>query len=390
MENQKKCPACGAVVRNGAESCVKCGLEGLNLGFLNKAGYEKWVKEVLQPHRDSLVPKVYAGTEYGLILTVQGDLYGIGSNQYHQLADTDREFYEQPVLMARNVISAAAGPGAVYVTHDGKVHWQHIDRDDMPELTDVREVYAEVWKKRYWFVKDDGEELGIGSNYDGALEEKYRVLYFEFPEVTCLDHQLGSYTEWSDGGEEAALWGAEYHFKQSEHYRVIARKFGEVNVELEVNEVEPNKLKKAMYFAMQVWMYAYKPRIYVTNHWIFDPVPFKKPWMADKPHRVYGRPVLEEEYRQDGWETLPGVKTVVQDSCDAPLTMMEDGSVFANGKKLEWLNTPVKDLARGSEFIIMACANRDILWCKGEMFGTDTWKEMIEGRMNVCRLPDNP
>lgn len=392
MERQRKCPACGAGVSDKIAECPVCGLKGLDLRFLNKAGYENWVKEVLEPHKASLVPRVFAGADFGLILTVGGNLYGIGSNAHRQLSDTAQTHFDQPVLVARDVISAAAaGWNTLYVTRDGKTHWQSEDRDVLPVLAGVQEVYGESGYVRFWLVRSSGEVLCFGNNSDEVLAKRTRVLACEMPEVTCLDHSLGAYTEWSDGGDSAAIWGPEHHFKRKEAYQKLVQRHGPSNVELDVNEIEPNKLKKAMYFALQIWMYAYRPRIYVTNKWIRDPIPFTEKWRAEEPHRRHGTPVLEEEYRRVGWEKMPGVKTVSQGQCF--LHILQDGSVIAtatNPNKLDWLQHPVREAAISNGVIILACSNKDILWCVGEWPLEEwSWNKLLRGQMNVTRLPEN-
>ena len=65
---------------------------------------------------------MFAGENYGLILTAQGELYGLGENQYGQLGDAATECFREPVLIAREVISAAAGTCYVlYATRDGEM-----------------------------------------------------------------------------------------------------------------------------------------------------------------------------------------------------------------------------------------------------------------------------
>ncbi len=69
--------------------------------------------------------EIFAGRAHGLVLTQDGDLYGIGENTVGQIADTDKRYYRKACLMDRHVISAAAGDAySIYVTEDGRVHFQ--------------------------------------------------------------------------------------------------------------------------------------------------------------------------------------------------------------------------------------------------------------------------
>lgn len=389
-ENKRSCPACGSRVPASAETCPTCGLTGLNSHFLSRAGYEKWVRQVLEPHKASMTPKVFAGNRYGLILTVRGELYGIGRNENHQISDADQPRYDQPVLMAEDVISAAAGSNVTgYVTRDGRLHWQ-CDRkavDWLPEVSDVRAVYVEDWHWRFWMVKNSGEVLCIGKNHDELLEDSRRMPAYEFPEVTGVIYNFSHQIHWSDSGTTSRT--AEEYFRKSKEYLRLIQQHGADNVELEVNETEPNKALKTVHSAFRVDQKEYRSRLYVLNRFLYEPTPFRKKWREDLPHRFYSRPLLAGEY-VGKIARAPGVKKVCGPGGTAIwLALQEDGSVESSiDGPLDWLKVPVRDLAWGLGMILLVCANGEILWYDGAMFEENEWDKMKEGRLNTCRLPN--
>ena len=386
MEGQKKCPACGTAVPENAARCEICGLEGLDLVFLCREDYEKWEKEVLKPHRQTVAPKVYAGVKHGLMLTAWGDLYGIGNNQANQLTDAEQEQYDQPVLMARDVISAAAGRGySAYVTRDGQLRWQSVQAEYLPAFSDVRAVYAECWRERFWVALRNGEVWCFGNNYDELLEERREIHSSQLPEISGVKYGFGPPIHWLDN--DSTSWDAEERCTDSEAYRSVLEKYGEQNVELDVNGIEPDPVRKAFYKISLKDFVVYRPIIHVWNNWIYDPVLFRKGWREDLPHRLYGRPVTEEEFLEDGWSETAGVKEISAGS-EPELRLLEDGTMeLCSGKKLDWLHKKVQDLAKGVEMILLACADGDILWADGEMIGEGAWEKICRGKVNTCRLP---
>lgn len=386
MKEQKKCPACGTAVPENATVCETCGLKGLDLVFLCREDYKKWEEEVLRPHREAITPKLFAGKRHGLILTAWGDLYGIGNNQANQLTDAEQELYDQPVLVARDVISAAAGQGySAYVTRDGQLHWQCVQAEYMPAFSNVRAVYAECWRERFWVALRSGEVWCFGNNYDELLEQRTKTVAHQFPEMSGVKHGFNPPIYWMD--DDSTSWNATERCVNSETYRSILEKYGEKNVELDENRQEPNKALKALYFTFQKELVMYRPTVYVLNNWIYDPVPFTKAWREDLPHRIYGRPVTEEEFLEGGWSETAGVKEISAEA-RPQLRLSEDGKLeLCSGKKLEWLEKNVLDMAQGFDMILLACADGEILWADSSFFDESAWAKMYRGEMNTCRLP---
>lgn len=199
--NEKRCPACGMAVQGNMDSCPGCGLTGLNRHFLSRAGYEKWVQEVLEPHVAAMTPRVFAGNRYGLILTGGGELYGIGRNDCGQIEEQMDEDgwdrYSEPRLMATNVISAAAGNHyTIYVTRDGEVHLR--GRGELAErfsgFSGAKAVYALSGsgysqggfryrgKDVFWILNRAGELFAFGDSAD--LLEQEETVWQQLEEVS--------------------------------------------------------------------------------------------------------------------------------------------------------------------------------------------------------------
>lgn len=388
-ENKRSCPACGARIPASVQACPACGLTGLNRHFLSREGYEKWVREVLEPHKASMAPKVFAGNGYGLILTIRGELYGIGRNDDHQILDENRPWCCRPVLMAENVISAAAGSHyTIYVTRDGQIHWRGNGAENMPQAADVRTVYAE-WGRdlyeetrpdRFWLEKNSGEIFVLGADPDASGAETDRTLVYEFPEAEAL---YGNNIFWTADG---SIGSPKEYFQRSEEYQELVRRHGVSNVKLEIQEVQSTKQKVLNVLWKPVYDYyaIYRAKLYLRGKAYWEPKPFREKWLADSAHRIGSRPVLEEEYLRDGWEKEPGIKKV--SSGELKLCLLEGGTVVTGGETLHWLKQPVMDLAVGPEITLLACKNGDILWKLDADFRQKN--ALINGTMQVCRLSE--
>lgn len=46
--------------------------------------------------------RVWCGWEHAVILTKEGDLYGIGCNKYNQLSSAKRQYFEEPEIILKN------------------------------------------------------------------------------------------------------------------------------------------------------------------------------------------------------------------------------------------------------------------------------------------------
>ena len=197
--NERKCPACGATVQENTAKCPDCGLDGLNLRFLSKAGYEKWVKEVLKPYKATLPLKVFAGRSHGLILSGTGDLYGIGWNGSGEIEENGAKEYKHPHLMAEDVISAAAGRAySIYVTRDSKVHLRGkgTAATQFPGFDGAKAVYASQLDR--FRIVDENDQVWSYDEVQSGEDHVYRL-------VPCPECQWMNHTPHRIGSEPVRL-----------------------------------------------------------------------------------------------------------------------------------------------------------------------------------------
>lgn len=405
--SERKCPACGATVQENTAKCPDCGLEGLNLRFLSKAGYEKWVKEVLEPHRAALLPKVFAGEEHGLILTPQGKLYGIGRNVAGQIDEKGSNGYEQPYLMAVDVISAAAGSHySAYVTRDGKVHLRGKGElaERFPGFSDAVKVYGDT-KDSFWIQTRDGKLFGFG--YNQFIPEESRVWETLAPETCVVRYGEYTYSE-SEGPIDSGSFTEDKErddlkgrLEGTKTYREAVNRFGGENVKLElrVSRIEKEKVpeegwvERDFYGTWYKWKkytsaerYTYIPEIKVFNREIDEPVLCSEcKWENPSIHWKESRPALVSDCAD--WKDIPGMKKVAHSSAHGWICLLEDGTIETEKYgKLDWQKELVTDIGfsgkyfYGSQFVMLTSGNGDILWCTA-------FYKLLSGEMHVCRLP---
>lgn len=383
-KNKRSCPACGALVQGTEEKCPGCGLEGLNRRFLSRAGYEKWVQEVLEPHVAAMTPRVYAGNRYGLILTGGGELYGIGRDDCGQIEEQMDEdgwnYYSEPHLMATDVISAAAGNHyAIYVTRDGEVHLR--GRGELAErfsgFSGAKAVYALSdagysqsgyqyrAKDVFWILNRAGELFVFGESAD--IQEQEETVWQQLGEVsrtvqfgwflspnTCGFHVGGPESDMDHRKQEIRA-----ELEQGEAWQKALIRFGGGNVELRLTQIDAQPaeitphcceygtaysiingrvywtdsrtvtdprlpLGKAYYYFDRAERIRFLPEIIVSNKVLYEPVPCPRfQWMTQQKQWQGSRPVMplsEEEQPAFRWK-----KAV----CNRHgwLWLQEDGSV---------------------------------------------------------------
>lgn len=392
MENSKKCPACGTAVAESTPVCPVCGLPTPIRRFVSKAAQEEWLKTVVLPFRGAQL-RVFAGGHYGLILTGDGRLYGIGSNSSGQIDEQGPYRYDQPRLMAKDVISAAAGNGySIYVTRDGNVHLR--GRGELAErftgFSQAREVYAgsrkSAWADSFWIRDRQDRVWCFGENYDEALQPRTRDFRGSLPELVATtsykgyreeNHSYyyfvltGSIVWWEkNGAAQEWDWSAEDKVRKAPQYRALADRYGDPNVEIELNSERIGTGKTA-----EGYNYAererFRPKLYVANNILYRPVlcPDAGP-MIRYPHRVGCLPISAEDLYSSELRSDPGKKVVCSRlwrfGCDQ-LSLREDSSVRLYCKDEQcalpdWLQVPVADLGLSRNFLIVACRNGDILW----------------------------
>ena len=244
---EMKCPACGAAVQAALDVCPVCGLEGLQI----PVAYEIWKQETLEPHKKALLPRVFAGNRYGLILTHDGRLYGIGRNDSGQIDEQGDDRYSQPRLMAENVISAAAGNHySVYVTRDGEVHLRGRGElaDRFPGFSGAREVWAlSEYGSRvqladaFWICSRAGAVFFFGDNF--GIEEYREVRWKDLGERICHIHSGPFMTPYTYGYQrcydEHDIYRKVSAMKNQilrEDCREALETFGGANVEVRLTE----------------------------------------------------------------------------------------------------------------------------------------------------------
>lgn len=422
--SERKCPACGLLLEGTPEKCSKCGLEGLNLRFLNKAGYMKWMQEVLEPHKASLGPQVFAGRCHGLILTNSGKLYGLGSNRSGQIEEEGFYDYNEPHLMATDVISAAAGRNySIYVTRDGEVHLR--GRGEIAErftgFSNAEMVWMEYdigwtrdeWKDdTFWILNRDGAVYGFGKN---RFEPRRTRLWKRLEREECVVH-YGVLERWESGHPLSILGGAhtspyltdwsdiyresDMVILKSEDYRRAVQIFGgdrvyiertaEQNVEIPVTKrYDEGYGPTGWNFAGETVRYTTAkrhsciPEIRISNDVLYDPVLCPDHlWMKDTPHREGSMPIRPEEW--ENWEAPEAIRKLAGRNYRW-LCLRENGRVLlsrsgAVEEELDWLPASVGDLAMSDGFVILSCGNGEILWSKDQ-------RDVENGRMNVTWLP---
>lgn len=386
MEKQRKCPACGAMILADAAVCPACGLAGLNQLFLDRMSYEKWMKEVLEPHRAGLITKVFAADGYGLILTAKGELYGIGRNSCGQTAQRGYWFDSQPHLMAREVISAAAGREyAIYVTRDGEVHLQ--GRGEIAErftgFSGAETVWTDEWD-RYWILDREGMVYGFGDNSREEIAPRQTRLWKRLERESCVV-RYGTAERW-ESGHPLPLRAVNDEFEvyrelnmaiqNRDEYREAVERFSGSCVHIQRTETQSEQTalpngqpqeyveymdNKILFTSAR--RYSCIPEIWLSNDMIYAPVACPdRLWMKDTPHRMHSMPMLPE-----GNMVPEGMRKVV--GCyKGWLQQRNDGSVvygeWCGDQKMEldWLDSPVEDLAVHDNFVILSCGNGDILW----------------------------
>ena len=401
--NERKCPACGVALQADTVICPACGLEGLNQLFLTKADYEKWVREVLEPHMITLAPKVFAGNGFGLILTGRGELFGIGENYSGQIDENGQHMYEQPHLMTKDVVSAAAGGRySIYVTRDGQVHLR--GRGELAErfsrICNAQAVYADP-SDSFWVGTDGDWMLGFGTNkFQGGLEKRiWRTLD---PETYVVHY--GEYIKYESGvpvyitevNDTSKQRGElQRRIKNSAAYRKAVHLFGGRNVELLMDDylwanvkVTKENERNVGYYGNtsdttvyhKAVQYTYFPRIEVANRELYAPVPCADcQWMNWTPHRFGSKPASVKEIEELDVPS-PGKKLVHNGKIW--MRLLQNGTV-----EMKICETPdclkrfVADLGCTGDFYIFACANGDILWSNSLM-------DVVKGTMHSCRLPE--
>lgn len=369
--NTKKCPACGEVIDRSASQCPFCQLNGLDQIFLSQESYHFWIRTEVEPHIAAMPPKVYAGCHFGLILTARGDLYGIGSNQNHQISKSTADFFNEPYLIAQDVISAAASCShTIYITRDGECHLNGFLSARFSGFSDAKEVYGYPWYDRLWIVHQDGRLFAMGENGNEFLEKRRVILEKKLPVLkgyeiwsnyTVYWHKSDYWTtrECFSMGEDRIL----KTIKTSRDYKALVEQYGPGSVEIDPNPVQNPRvdLLKAICFVHQRTHLEFEPILRVVNKWV-QPVPNEPGWIRDTRHRVGCIPFTKGADQK--LAQAPGIKKVTG-AWNGPdyLCLQADGTVqMPGGQLFDFAKYPVADLSMGWWMVLLSCKNGDVLW----------------------------
>lgn len=429
-----KCPACGAAVVKSAPVCPLCGLEAPVRRFASRSHLEAWLREVVVPHRQTLQPRVYVGMEFGLILTGSGKLYGIGSNAAGQLLEPGTHcWYDAPVLMAEEVISAAAGMHySIYVTRDGEVHLQ--GRGEMAErfsgFSGAAEVYALYVRDTFCIRAADGTIWGFGLN-SGMEPDRKQVLH-TFGEEVC-DIRSGYFMEPWTYGYNRGKPESDEHFQRQiiltrlqerEEYRRAVEAYGGANVQIQLTKTgrrnvecgpecmlyEDMNAGKAYYFPESqlekvvgdrhnTWhkkaahyrfdkteRTVFRTELVVCNRELYTPVCYQEdPEITGTPNRWGSFPLPESWMAEQNIPVLPEGKKVATDSKYC-LWLMGDGTLADREGNPVWRpDEPVADVSMSDHFVLLVCRNGELYW------QCTTWEPVFrkveKDQLKQLRLP---
>lgn len=246
--SKKECPACHLIISGEADTCPNCGLKRLNQIFLSRAEYELWVKNTLQPHLESLAPRVFAGYEHVLILTGTGELYGIGKNDCGQLGNPIKEEFSAPHLIAEKVKSAAAGRNySIYVTNEGGVRL--LGNGEYAEkfqgFAHAKEVFAMSENDVFWIKDEDGRLYAFGENSIELVESSTAVEIYKFPltsiDITYKENERkfawgtgSSVYSWPTSNGHEKEVDLKNRLKEEEAYNKFKKQYGEKNLDIEL------------------------------------------------------------------------------------------------------------------------------------------------------------
>lgn len=210
---------------------------------------------------NSVVPKEEIHQkDFSLFLSSSGELFGKGSNKFGQISDSKSEFFPENELIAKNVISAAAGTEyTVYITENGYVHIQGNGR--------LRKLFSGLYSAEKVFATENNQFVVIthsnifvfGNNENEEIEERKRTLVFSkerIPFSACWDpyfahpsriEKVDEYGNknchyWNE--EDSAQYWKDHYFDLSGFYcsseiylkrKQLFLKFGESNIEWEID-----------------------------------------------------------------------------------------------------------------------------------------------------------
>ena len=244
--SQSLCPACGSLINNGTDACPCCGLKNLNQIFFTQAARNAWKTTELEPFIEKLTPKIFVGKNNALFLTHDGELYGVGKNDKHQLSLSDELWFDIPVHLAHNVKSAAVGLDyVIWVDKTGKVHLQGSGEyiDLFKGFYSAEKVLADPTENIFWIIDIEGSVRVFGNNFNGILfpltEQKISlgeyIATVKFEKNFRVHGSSGNETYYTNN-EDSTFQDVKHEFEKISKYTDLLKMYGRKNIEVEVNE----------------------------------------------------------------------------------------------------------------------------------------------------------
>ena len=249
--SQSLCPACGSLINNLTNVCSCCGLKNLNQTFFTEVSWNAVKATESEPFIKEPIPKIFVGKNNALFLTHDGELYGVGKNDKHQLSYSDELWLDVPVHLARNVNSAVVGLDyVIWVDKRGKIYLQGSGEyvDSFQGIDGVVKVLADPFENIFWLIDNHGVVYVFGNNSGGILFPLIeRKVYLG--EVELVGYFDKNYRPYGSSGNEiyylnketGTFQGVRQYFEKISEYTTLLKEYGRINIELEVNEVESER-----------------------------------------------------------------------------------------------------------------------------------------------------
>lgn len=235
--------------------------------------------------------KVDAGSAHALILKQNGELYGIGENDFGRSIYSFTSQIHEPILLTRGVKAFAAGCDySIYVTESGSVkligNGKYTER--FAGFERAQDVAA--WSdKNVFFIEDNMDRwYCFGDNSDGKIAGFKRETLYQFPEKTYVGDPFKIMAANVGSGPNVALLsrgGTDAYnndlddkvnasLMRSDTYRRLSAEYGEENLVVEVNKIgkeDYNCHTHSDSFTLE-WKSKYAPRIMRKNFSIYKPL----------------------------------------------------------------------------------------------------------------------
>lgn len=254
--SQSLCPACGSIINDSTNVCSCCGLKNLNQTFFTKIPQNAVEATESESFIKDLIPKIFVGRDNVLFLTYDGELYGVGKNDKHQLASSDDLWFDVPVHLAHGVKSVAAGLDyVIWVDKVGRVHLKGSGEysDLFQGFDGITKVLADPFENIFWLINNQGEVYVFGNNFNGVLfplteqevylgeagfggdfHTNYRPYgssrndeFYYLSKSRCSFQGVNYYFD-------EGVKGVKQSFEEISKYTTLLKEYGRINIELKI------------------------------------------------------------------------------------------------------------------------------------------------------------